>query len=703
MATAIPRKLSLIKPDRQLFAAGDENALTKQVLATHSEEPLEFPVTPLLSLVEQIFLRAKLNAHQGTTRAQLEAIEDNSPSPADLLDLLDFVSFTINKVSNEIQYKCSGAGDPHTVTMEVFNLLSSWPWDAKVVLALAAFAINYGEFWLLVQQSSTDLLAKDISLLKKLPEIFERVDIVKQKFEALDKLIKALVDVAKCIVDFKMLPPHYITPDTPEMKSATTLIPTAIYWTIRSIVACAAQNAGLIGVGHEYLASASETWELSSLAHKIDNIRKHLEQLLLACHRYINEKMHHEAYMNLVRLFEIPHIDNNKILRALIYSKDDKPPLIDGLIKEKATLEVLRKKNVLLLISDLDLSVVELSMLDQIYRESRQNKTRTESDYEVVWMPIVDSPWTEEKQVKFDALLGLMPWYSVAHPSLIESAVIKYVRQVWNFIKKPLLVVLDPQGKVVNTNAVHMLWIWGSLAYPFTSAREESLWKEETWRLELLVDSVEPLIFQWMETGKYICILGGEDLGWIRSFSTKALEVAKDAEIALEILYVGKSNPGEKIKKNIAAILAEKIIHTLVDPTLIWFFWVRLESMWYSKTQRGNTIEEDPVMQETMTMLSFDSGDQGWALFCKGSTDILRAKAETITNVVSGYEERWKVHVKDEGFIPAMSKDLQDIHTPEHCNRLILPSSNGTIPEKVVCSECGSAMEKFIMYRCCND
>ena len=152
----------------------------------------------------------------------------------------------------------------------------------------------------------------------------------------------------------------------------------------------------------------------------------------------------------------------------------------------------------LLLISDLDLSIVELSMLDQIYRESRQNKTRSESDYEVVWMPIVESPWTEDKQVKFEALLGLMPWYSVAHPSLIESAVIKYVRQVWNFIKKPLLVVLDPQGKVVNTNAVHMLWIWGSLAYPFTSAREESLWKEETWRLELLVDSVEPLIFQWV-------------------------------------------------------------------------------------------------------------------------------------------------------------------------------------------------------------
>ncbi|KAG6585184.1 Protein SIEVE ELEMENT OCCLUSION B, partial [Cucurbita argyrosperma subsp. sororia] len=161
LATAA-RKMGLMKPDRQLFAVADDTALTKQVLATHSDETLEFLVTPLLGLIEQIFLRAKLNDKQGTTGAELEAIEDNSPSPTDLLDLLDFVSFTIHRVSNEIQYKCSRAGEPHTVTMEVLNLLTNWPWDAKAVLALAAFSINYGEFWLLVHQSSSDLLAKDI-------------------------------------------------------------------------------------------------------------------------------------------------------------------------------------------------------------------------------------------------------------------------------------------------------------------------------------------------------------------------------------------------------------------------------------------------------------------------------------------------------------------------------------------------------------
>lgn len=92
----------------------------------------------------------------------------------------------------------------------------------------------------------------------------------------------------------------------------------------------------------------------------------------------------------------------------------------------------------------------------------------------------------------------MMPWYSVFHPSLLDPAVVRYIKEVWHFNKKPLLVVLDPQGKVVNPNAIHMIWIWGSTAFPFTSNREESLWKEETWRIELLADAIDANIPDWV-------------------------------------------------------------------------------------------------------------------------------------------------------------------------------------------------------------
>ena len=113
---------------------------------------------------------------------------------------------------------------------------------------------------------------------------------------------------------------------------------------------------------------------------------------------------------------------------------------------------------------------------------------------------------TETMQKQFDNLQAAMPWYSVYHPSLIERPVIKFIKEVWNFTKKPILVVIDPQGRVASPNALHMMWIWGSIAFPFTSAREEALWKEETLRLELLVDSIDPLIVNWVSTSSQLIV-----------------------------------------------------------------------------------------------------------------------------------------------------------------------------------------------------
>jgi hypothetical protein len=108
------------------------------------------------------------------------------------------------------------------------------------------------------------------------------------------------------------------------------------------------------------------------------------------------------------------------------------------------------------------------------------------------------TPWNETKKKQYEDFQSSMPWYSVYQPSLLDVAVIRYIKEVWHFNKKALLVVLDPQGKVVNPNAIHMMWIWGSLAFPFTSLREEGLWKEETWKIDLLADNIDPALSSWV-------------------------------------------------------------------------------------------------------------------------------------------------------------------------------------------------------------
>ncbi|KAF6176950.1 hypothetical protein GIB67_027750 [Kingdonia uniflora] len=696
----------LLRGERHLFTTSDDNVMMKQIQGTHAPDGREVNVKPLFNVVEDILLRSTPGIDgivHATSQANIDALDDKAHH-VDFIIMLEALAYTIHKISCEISCKCSGGGDAHATTLGLFNILSSYSWDAKVVLALAAFGVNYGEFWLVAELYPTNHLAKSVALLKQLPDILEHSETLKPRFEALKNLIKAMLDVTKCIIEFKELPPQYISSETPVMSMALAHIPAAVYWTIRSIVACSSQIIGLIGLGNEYMSSTTEAWELSSLAHKVNNIHGHLQKQLALCHHHIGEKRHIEAYHTLQRLFDTIHIDNMKILKALIYSHDDLLPLFDGSSKKRVNLEGLRRKNVLLLISDLDLSHDELAILEQMYNESRHQPNRVESHYEVVWLPVIDRsvPWTDEKQKQFETLQMLMPWYTVHHPSLLDPAVIKFIKEVWHFTKKPILVVLDPQGRVVSPNALHMMWIWGSLAFPFTSSREEALWKEETWRLELLVDGIDPVLLNWISEGRFVCLYGGEDMDWIRKFTTTARSVAQAAGIPLEMVYVGKSNPKERVRKNIANITAEKLSHCWQDLTSIWFFWIRLESMWYSKMQHGRTVENDPIMQEIMTMLSFDGSEQGWAIVSRGSMEMAKGKGETMLTSMMQYDA-WKEHVEPKGFIPALNGHLNQLHTPHHCNRLILPGTVGSIPEMVVCAECSRPMEKFVMYRCCND
>ncbi|KAI9087600.1 hypothetical protein K1719_030470 [Acacia pycnantha] len=127
---------------------------------------------------------------------------------------------------------------------------------------------------------------------------------------------------------------------------------------------------------------------------------------------YADEKRHTEAFHNLARLFETAHVDNLKILRALIYAKEDPPPLIDGSIKTRVSLEVLRRNHVLLLISDLELSQEEIIVLDVLYKDAR---SRSETHYEMVWIPVVEAAaWNQlGRRHKFKHLRAMMPWYIV--------------------------------------------------------------------------------------------------------------------------------------------------------------------------------------------------------------------------------------------------------------------------------------------------
>ncbi|KAK8361034.1 hypothetical protein V6Z12_A03G011500 [Gossypium hirsutum] len=577
-----------------------DDAMNERIRSTHVPDGRVVDVTPVLQVTRNVLRHIIPNINL-SMNGHIDASDDQTS-----LSTVDGALDASHKICCELSCKCSRGGDAHATTMAIFNMLSSYSWGAKVVLTIAAFAVNFGEFWLIAQLCTSNSLAKSVALLKK-PYILEHSQTLKTHFDALSKLINAMVDVTKCIVELTELPSKYISIDEPPLSTAMAHIHTATYWIISSVI--------------------------------------------------VYEKKLMEAFAHFKRTIETPQVDNLMILQN-IFGKEENLLNLD---RAEVYINVLRRKYVLLLISDIDIFEEEIRVLEVVYKER---------------LPIVDrTTWNNGYQEKFSILQSIMSWYTVSHHVAIEPAVIKYIREEWGFVKKPITVTLNPQGKVLCPNALSMMWIWGNSAFPFSSEKEESFWKAKPWTLDLLVGHLETNLPTWVSQQKVVCFYGGVKMEWIESFTTATKGVANALDIGIEMVYVRKKNARERGKK--------------ITDDNVWFFWNLLESMLYSKTQHGKTIDVARKRQEVMTMLGYDSSKNGWAVFYTESGEMVKANGE---------KEKL---AKQMGFIPALRKKLEGVIQHHHCTRLILPSNGGRILERVQCAECGRPMELNFLYRCC--
>ena len=130
----------------------------------------------------------------------------------------------------------------HKTTLNILNKLSSYSWDAKAVLTLAAFALEYGDFWMLSQFQPTDPLAKSLAILKRVPVLTKPAQLKKhrQAIVELNNLIKASLQVIEAIFELEKLT-TYDTKQVPALAPAMDQIPVDVYWAIITIVACVTQ------------------------------------------------------------------------------------------------------------------------------------------------------------------------------------------------------------------------------------------------------------------------------------------------------------------------------------------------------------------------------------------------------------------------------------------------------------------------------
>ncbi|KAF7837532.1 protein SIEVE ELEMENT OCCLUSION B-like [Senna tora] len=617
----------------------DEQIL-EQIYSTHVHTDTKFDVDSLFTLVDNTLRRSTHivdNVVQGSQQSS-EQVDDKIPQ-------LNFSSplCTLRQISAEMSCKPPGEEIAHKTTVAILNKLSKYEWDAKAVITVAAFAVEYGEFWLLAQLQPTDLLAKSVGVLKRVPLLTRPASLQKhrQPILELNNLVKATLQVIQLIFDLEKLT-SYDTKDVPALIPAIEQIPVDVYWSIITVVAIVTQI--------DCLTTDSEhRQELSHYGQKINVILSKLRKQITLCRQQIAEA---EYYRKLRKLFQTP-TEVMEVFKVLIFSSDAPQPLFDGATKTTVKLEVLRKKNVYLLISTLEITEEEIWVIQRVYEG-----IKTKEQYKMVWIPVVEE-WTEQLRKKLEVLKARMPWYVVQVSGGIAGY--KYIKEEWHFKKKPTVVA------------------WGMKAFPFTTADQDRIHDEINW-VGPIVRDIHPTIATWMKEEKYIFFYGGKEKEWIQQFTKYATALANDAVI-------------KEAKISIELFCVEK-----EDKNLLSRFWSGIESLFVTKVHK--TV--DAVTQEVQKMLSYKN-ETGWALVSKGSSVILSGHGTTILKTVAEFE-KWKEIVIKRGFEVSF-KEYHDriVRTTHRCSHLEIPNVAGKLPDTIKCPDCPKTMEIFISYKCCHN
>lgn len=127
----------------------------------------------------------------------------------------------------------------HQTTLWILQHLRSYSWDAKAVITLAAFSLEYGNFLHLSRVPTTDLVGNSLKLLNQVQN--------RKVPEAIADLVKFIVSMFHHIRQWATWSSagSYDPEDVPSLTEALQEIPVVVYWTIASIVA---STGNLVGV-----------------------------------------------------------------------------------------------------------------------------------------------------------------------------------------------------------------------------------------------------------------------------------------------------------------------------------------------------------------------------------------------------------------------------------------------------------------------
>ncbi|XP_019163418.1 PREDICTED: protein SIEVE ELEMENT OCCLUSION B-like [Ipomoea nil] len=753
----------------------NESIILEEVMTTHDPNSKDFKTNIIFNFVKNILystmIRDSIDEDEESDK------EDSNGDKFDKEDSNDGKEFESNNhkvldeeytdmelpnqlkhISFEILLKSSSSSDvnPHSIVIYFLRMLSTYSWEAKLLMMLAAFSLNFGEFNLVQGHKR---LAGKLTILKE----NESLQVVPSHMQKMvTHFVKSILHLTEWIVELTQSSSYNSAP----------IIPIACYWIFTNILAYASYFTCLpTTVDSKWLIV--EGTQLSDLTGKIKNI-------ISDCRPILEKKREEDCYKALCYAFSydenpIPSTNNLDVLK-LLFNGGKKELIYDFYHEKVVGRHLLKNKSLLLLISSsLDIDSYLLNLFEMF-----QWRTKLR----VLWIPILDYPasWgaTKNMENQYRDLASRGELLAVENvEESVTPGFIRFVKEklLFQIGGEPIIVSLDQHGRIVHHNAMHMILMRafdiqkgirtgveiGDSIIPFllqnvlndrtlairslvsdidekleeiagnmervmiegldemqeqiknpvhrniyTIEKEKDLWKIETWCTQLLLGVAAETITQWVDENKCIFFIGGNDLKWVEAFISKVKAVVSlNPQLTTMTCYIGSN------VKVASVNVREKLCDEGPDGAFeSWFIWARLRSTFLSRIKFLDQTycdgEDDEIVEGLKKILAYEAKDlavDGWAMLCKGNKIVVCDLGDKMLTVMNEYE-KWKENVIAKGFDQAF-KDHHEmlsrsIYASKHhpCCALDYPCNFDKVSEIKKCPQCCHNMQKFVTFRC---
>ncbi|PON83305.1 Sieve element occlusion [Trema orientale] len=611
--------------------------------------------------------------------------EENIPTPINTnFNVPLLVLKQILSEMTSIDKTQSGQKISHGITMRILKSLEKYSWEAKAMLTLAAFSMEFRDFSCplsrQIHQSAADQdVAESLAIHTKMlfftkssePEKFQP-QVVNELKLIKDCMMTAVLVMEKILKLEKLSSVYDKESHTHELK--TNSLMAYSYWIIMTVVTCATkiptreEGENPQGFWKPY------TDKIHEILGILETSLKHLTQK--------NEEA--EQYWVTVQK-SINPTDIADLLHPLLFGNRH---IFDYSNRRWINTDPLRGKVGLLFVTN----KMSLSGEDSRFMEAIKNKIDGEKNFQLVWIPVMDiivSNYSEISNNTSNWSSG-SKYASYCFPTArnVNTPAITYIKEEWHFKEKTMLVVMNERGIIENYDAIDLLRHWGMEAFPFNKVAEARILDKVNWPETLVSDLGVPDLKQWIkDEERHIFFYGGRDHEWIQKFE-KTIQIVEKLATSSEIIKtsqfcVERSNTYDNESNGNNVYLK---------------FWSGAEKI-LSATEANKNFDSET--RQIQKLLSYKYQD-GWVMICQGRRVVMCGQGETVLKALEEFNAKWdKRSSFEEYFLECYNYVIEQYGVP--CCRVEIQGSYGKELEKMQCTECSNTLKPKITYECCHE